>query len=194
MKATNYSQIRLLIFTFPVACRLLFLYSNYSRSVHTSSHPPSDLIKMSTSTKTHLRALRRTSLSWPPAPSSICLESSGVDVFSLELGKYFLDLRVYNNASGPSGRKGEVDWAMAGVRQVLDGSTEGESRGSASCGQSGHYVHSHVISGCKKLISGRSLIGFCRKDETQVHNHHLLPHPSPIAHSTALPIEKLRQP
>ena len=89
-------------------------------------------MEMSTSTKTHLRALRRTSLSWPPAPSSTCPESNGVDVFSLELGKYFLDLRVYNNASGPSGRKGEVDWAMAGVRQVLDGSTEGESLGDVS--------------------------------------------------------------
>ncbi len=41
-------------------------------------------------------------------------------VLSLECGKYFMDLRVSENGS-------EIVWSMAGVRQVLDGSTEGES-------------------------------------------------------------------
>jgi hypothetical protein len=41
------------------------------------------------------------------------------DVLSLECGKYFMDLRV-------SGDGKEIVWSMAGVRQVLDGSTGGK--------------------------------------------------------------------
>lgn len=66
----------------------------------------------------HIAVVQRESLRWLPAPAA-----ESVDVFSIELGKYFMDLRRYKQGE----RKGQVDWAMGGVRQVLDGSTEGQS-------------------------------------------------------------------
>lgn len=66
----------------------------------------------------HIAVVQRESLRWlPDSPID-----TPAEVFSIELGKYFMDLRMYTEGK----RSGTVDWAMAGVRQVLDGSTEGE--------------------------------------------------------------------
>ena len=63
----------------------------------------------------HIAVVQRESLRWVPEPAG-----EVVDVFSMELGKYFMDLRIYKSGE----RRGQVDWAMAGVRQILSGSTQ----------------------------------------------------------------------
>jgi hypothetical protein len=68
---------------------------------------------MSLSNTPHIAVVQRDSLRWlPDSPID-----SPAEVFSIELGKYFM-----------GEQSGTVDWAMAGVRQVLDGSTEGKLR------------------------------------------------------------------
>jgi hypothetical protein len=75
---------------------------------------------MSLSNTPHIAVVQRDSLRWlPDSPID-----SPAEVFSIELGKYFMDLRMYTEGE----QSGTVDWAMAGVRQVLDGSTEGKLR------------------------------------------------------------------